>query len=849
MRFKFDALSFWLGAIVASIFWGMLNALKPSLEEWREKRRRQREERRQRGLSALEDGLREAILQQTQDMHLAGTLFSLDEIAIPPSLVAPPAHLPPAAAEEDQQQQEVILAAWEDITTYLLPYMPDWPEMAALYHAPSLTLGEALSKGADLALIGELGSGKTTALAWLAARMARQPADLHPVLQNKLGFLVHAADVLALGETEENLLAPVQATLTPHANGRYRERLGDLLPSFFQQGRALLLLDGVDELPPDQAEQAIGYLAAIRQAYPKTQMIVAASRHYIDGLLRGGFVPLALRPWDPDQRRTFFSRWQKLWENYVLAESWAQELPPPVDSALLNIWLREHDAWYSPLELTLYTWALYAGDIRGPSAPDAIYAHLRRLLPENIPFQAIETLGLQAVLNRAPVFTSKETRTWLKTFEEALAAQAAQAAEAAEEGETESDQVQAVKPSRGLIERLLDSGLLQRHAQGKIRFSHPLFAFYLAGRAAARVNLVDALLEHPEWAGKYSTLHYLAAYGQAALLVDQLLAQEDELLLRPLLETARWLRDAPPAAPWRQKVLLALAQKMMQPHQPQALRGRLASAAALSRSPGVQQLFIKQMQQGNPNLLLASILSVGLTGAPEAVAPLSELLEHPDPSVYRAAVLALIAIGSNEALDAVAIALVNGHDELRQAAAEALANHPREGHPTLQEAARRTEVQDTPLRRAAVYGLARIRQTWARTMLDELQYDSEWVVRNAAVAILEGRSADNPHIPQPLTPPAETPWLLAFAARQGMGISPQQDPTPILLQTLQYGEPQEKLAAIAFLQRTPSEGVLAKLYETLRSDDDQLQSAAYTALFWIAASGFPLPPLKKYGLD
>ncbi len=843
MRFKFDALSFWLGVIVSSIFWWMIQALKPTLQEWREQQRKRREKKRQRSLSGLENGLREAILRQAQGMHLAGSLFALDEIITPPYLVAAPAQLFPATDEEARNEQEAIMAAWDDITNYVLPHMPDWPEMAAAYHAPSLRLDEALSKGANLSIAGQPGSGKTTALAWLASQTARQAPDLHPALQDKLAFIIHAAEVLSLPPESEDLLQPIRAALLPHTQKRYQGHLEALLPPIFQQGRALLLLDGLDELPRHQIDQALAYLAAIQKAYPQTQMVATTSFHYIDGLLSGGFVPLSLRPWDANQRHAFVQRWQKLWETYVLAESWAQELPPPVDSALLNAWLQDRDDWLTPLELTLRVWALYAGDLRGPSVADALETHIYRLLPENIPFQAVETLGLQIVLNQAIAFTRRDSKTWLKTFEEALAPPP----EAEEEGSETPEQPRA-KLSRNLTDPLRESGLLVQQPDGRLRFSHSLFAFYLAGRAAAQVNVAETLRDQPDWQGKFSTLHYLAAYGQPPAFLDEWLASADDLLQRNLLEAARWLRDAPPKAPWRSKVLVALAQEMSKPHHPPGLRGRLLSAAALSRTPGVLQLFLKQIAQGKSEWIPLNVLGVGILGDPKAIATLRELLEHPSPTIYRAAALALAAIDNPASLEALAVALVNGHDGLRQAVAEALANHAREGHPTLQEAARREAKEDVPLRRAAVYGLARIPQAWAQSLLDELQYDEEWVVRNAAIAFLKDRQADNPYIPQPLTPPAETPWLLAFAARQGMGISPRQDPTPILIQALQYGEPEEKLAAITFLRVRPSEGVLAKLYEALRSDDEQLQQAAYTTLLWIAASGVSLPPLRKYGL-
>jgi len=58
-------------------------------------------------------------------------------------------------------------------------------------------------------------------------------------------------------------------------------------------------------------------------------------------------------------------------------------------------------------------------------------------------------------------------------------------------------------------------------------------------------------------------------------------------------------------------------------------------------------------------------------------------LHTPSASARRAACLALVAIGTNEALEIVARTLLNADEELRRAAAEALANDPGEGHAML----------------------------------------------------------------------------------------------------------------------------------------------------------------------
>jgi len=72
--------------------------------------------------------------------------------------------------------------------------MPSWPELAAVYNAPTLTLAQALSGGANLVVIGQPGIGKTVAIAHLASQAANRSEELGP-LKDAIPFLIHVADL------------------------------------------------------------------------------------------------------------------------------------------------------------------------------------------------------------------------------------------------------------------------------------------------------------------------------------------------------------------------------------------------------------------------------------------------------------------------------------------------------------------------------------------------------------------------------------------------------------------------------------------------------------------------------
>jgi hypothetical protein len=126
-----------------------------------------REVAKTRRASGLEDNHRRITLRRAQGMHLASSIFSLDEILQEPRLIAPPARVEPG-----------VVGIQEDIISQTLPYMPAWPELAAMYRAPTIGVAEAIAGGSNLVFVGAAGTGKTVALAYLASLAANLKVKL-----------------------------------------------------------------------------------------------------------------------------------------------------------------------------------------------------------------------------------------------------------------------------------------------------------------------------------------------------------------------------------------------------------------------------------------------------------------------------------------------------------------------------------------------------------------------------------------------------------------------------------------------------------------------------------------------
>lgn len=153
------------------------------------------------------------------------------------------------------------------------------------------------------------------------------------------------------------------------------------------------------------------------------------------------------------------------------------------------------------------------------------------------------------------------------------------------------------------------------------------------------------------------------------------------------------------------------------------------------------------------------------------------------------------------------------------------------------------------LRRAVVHGLARIDQPWAVELLQHMQVeDNQWAVRNLANQYLEQKAHPDPRIPRRLSVPSETPWLIEFAGKQGMGIPRGGAATDVLLNAYKHGETEQRLAALPYLKRVADQGIIGSLYNGIYGEDPEVREGSFYALEEIAANGTRIPHPNEFGL-
>jgi HEAT repeat protein len=844
-----DPLSFFIGFFVGIFAWTLIGRARPLFDQVRENFKEQREAAKVRRTSGLEDNHRRLTLRRAQGMHLAASLFSLDEILLPPRLMAPPARVEPG-----------VIGLQEDIISQTLPYMPAWPELAGMYHAPTLSIEQIIAGGSNLVIVGAAGMGKTVTLAHLASLAANLKVRLDADSESEaVPYLYHAADLQLPFDSSKDPIHVITSAVIEHAPIFDLGRLPGFVQQTFKEGLALLLIDGFDELDPQSQNNVTGWFKALIQTYPKIRIITTGLPNQFNGLLSLGFSPLAVIGWDQRATARFITQWSEVWSRTVELEKLNQTGPGQVDPLILNSWIAMDNLGLTPFELTLKIWGAYAGDSLGPRVLDSIATHVRRVAPSGTPVAALELLAMQVVLTSQPVFDPRAARAWVKQYDivEDKPIESAETVTQTSEGEkaplTESQKIRIKKskaseavPTHGLLSKMVDSGLLIAHAGDKMRFLHSVLIGYLAGQAIGDNDADATLLAQPEWNGKTLSLQYLAARGDASAVAERMLNESDLPLHQQVFAVARWLRDAPKEATWRNKVFASLLQILQAEGQPIGLRGQAMAAFVVSGDTGATTLFRQLLSSRSFELIPLAALGSGAMRDTKAVDFLEEVLQAPVGAVRRAVCLALVAIGTEKSLEAVARALLQGDDEMRRAAAEALANDPNEGYATLREGA---TMQDIMLRRAVVHGLARIEQAWAVETLQRMQVeDDQWVVRNLATQYLEQTARTDPRVPHKLPIPSESPWLIEFAGKQGMGVPRGGPATDVLLTAYKLGDTEERLAAIPYLKRVANDGIAGTMYSGMYGEDPEVREASFLAIQEIGANGVHLPHPNQFGL-
>ncbi len=831
--------------------------------------------------------------------HLGGTAVRLSDILVEPRFIPAERFSLPTDEVDLQNVFRVV------------PHVHAYPHLHSAFNIDTLSIKD-LSKGSrKLALLGNQGTGRTTALLAIALHslgkltftptvdkvqekidreenalsekergvrvkerilieqrarerlesertddFAQTPQDDDPsasIFTQLMPIYVHLSDIFTPSTLSSDDLDPAEPIVRT-VQYRVRSITASTIPRNIYKrlslGQVLLLIDGLDELTASQQEQAFAWLSALERVYPNNFLIVAGAVTGYSHLYQNGFVPVYTRPWMPHQTQENIQAWASQWGALNKRNKRRRGTEKVSEEAINRA--KANTLALNPFELTTKIWAGYSEETDMTGIEGWMRLAISRFLPADI--------SLNSVINKLAQLAYIELEEGFIT-----SARMRQLAITGAEGDSEADKQEesseatqdtSNKPSNEkeetdtttsqgrLLTQLVRSGLLSKYRENRYQFRHSLFTAYLASltlKTQTSQHIIE-LMQNPRW--RYA-IQYMAFHTPVDNIVRTQISAEPDLLYSNITEMARWVAYGPADTSWRGDILRELGNLITAPNLYQRIREYAAAALIETRHPESILVFRRAARNGNTDIRRLACLGLGALGQEEAERDLIALMKDQSLDVQISAAIALGGISTEPALEAMVIALTEGHEQVRQAVAETLATNKEEGYFVLHEA---STDDDMMLRRAAIFGLRKINTTWAliaiyRIFLEDVQ----WYVRSAAQqAFQEIRYGREIPATQAYPSPEEIDWLISWAAQKGDTISNKEMAISSLVQVLQESDNDLRATAVENLGQLGILNAYRNIYSTLRDRNESVRSAAHRGLSNIqnqVGERLPLPQI------
>ncbi|MFD9704805.1 NACHT domain-containing protein [Lentzea sp. NPDC059081] len=484
---------------------------------------------------------------------------------------------------------------------------------------------------------GEAGSGKTTLLDWLAITAARN------------GFVDDLQPWNGLVPFPIRLRSYADSPL-PQPEAFVTGPLAGLMPTgwahrVLQQGRGLVLVDGVDEVPPPKRHKVREWLRELVNAFPDTRFVVTARPSAADEkwLEEQRFSSVVLEQMSSTDVKAFIQRWHE-----------AAEAPDEAQRRLVRqLDSREHlRALASSPLLCAMLCALNLGRV-------SELPHNRMEL-----YSAALTMLLDlrdAERGIARFLTASDKTVLLRDLAWRLTLGGRSQLPTAKVHEHVARKIRSMPNVDGepdaIVTHLLErSGVIREPVLGRVDFVHRTFQEYLAGEEAMEDDHVDTLVSHAHLDSWAETIVLACGHGRRADVSDLLTKVLDRadrerrhsrrlrLLAAACLET---IKDIDPGI--HERVDSMIRGRLVPP------RSTKETASLATIGPRVLRYLPGDLSGLSDAAASATVRSSGLVGSPESMARLAgyardsrtcvqrELLDawqHFDPKIYAEEVLA-----------------------------------------------------------------------------------------------------------------------------------------------------------------------------------------------------------------
>ncbi|MPY60692.1 NACHT domain-containing protein [Streptomyces spongiae] len=489
----------------------------------------------------------------------------------------------------------------------------------------------ALSGRTRVLLRGLAGSGKTTLVQWLAITAARDEFSYRlGHLDDSVPFVLPLRTLIRRGELPgpADFLAATGIPLTPPP---------DWAEQVMRSGRALLLIDGVDEIPERDRERTQQWLTGLLAAYPDCNCVITTRPTAVSEgwLTRRDFTELSLLPMNQQDVEAFVQRWhlaafgesaeaaqerdryaERLLDTLRRKRDLARLATNPLMCAMICALHRDRRTYLPESRMELYGAALSMLLVRRDKERD-VGTPEGFGIPEDAQRQLLQEFAWWLIRNGQ---TEAEQDRVVRLVERLLPAMPA---------------VAPPERARDVLRHLVRrSGLLREPTPQTVDFVHRTFQDYLGAKAAVEAQDLPQVAQHaadPQWE---DVVRMAVGHGrpeERAVLIGGLLdrgdtAEDDEIRTRLHLLAAASLEHATMLAPEVRSRAEARAAALVPPRDSEAAE-KLASAGpvVLDLLPGPDQLDDREAA--------ATAETAGRIGGEHAFQILRQFGDHPNDLV------------------------------------------------------------------------------------------------------------------------------------------------------------------------------------------------------------------------
>jgi HEAT repeat protein len=733
------------------------------------------------------------LTKHAMQSHLFGKHVDLSDILIEPRFI--PDRELTLTLEDDEVRRDPF---------EVVPIIPDFPYLHQPYNMKTVGLPELGFGDRAIALLGLPGSGRTTALLsialWSMAKIEFSTTD-DPVEQRI------ADEQAELSREERDERAKTQIAIEQRAKEQLREELGvditdvkqnafvspfrqmapiyvdlanvrlgrgDIDPAepliravqyqtgnitsktvprkiyrFLDDGVCLLLLDGLDHLPPSEQRQKTAWLHALLDEYSQNFVIVTGHARGYGMLQQAGFTPVHLRPWSHQDNKSYVKKLSNNWGDIVgqrrvsiddeQQETVTQELwgLNPFETTM-KVHSRLQDGEYDDEVDDYGKWVgnylrkqFDDADDAMPMMANAAYLQLEHhffKLNDWVEVEINEENYTPAPT--AQVEEDEETEvdefdsdeetlhdpraTFADEFEQELDDPFGSFEDDADEDfamfesadhedndalsddesdeneeETSKDETKEARQIRRSVNKLLSTmikaGLVERYQGRRYRFKSSYICSYLASLKLQQATEAT-LVEKANQSNWLQAIAFTSMNRDIQPVVEAKMSAPTDIIYSNILDVVYWLRYSEDLAEWRNRYLNYLGQMFVAPSQYKAGRERIAAALATTRDPVVRKIFGRGVQHDNVDVRRLSLLALGIFQEDDMLDNLSAYLSDASEDVQVASTLAIGNIHTEDADTLLSQELFSTSSErVQQCIAEIFADKPDVGYEVLWE--------------------------------------------------------------------------------------------------------------------------------------------------------------------